>query len=106
MGVGNDDKFPNLKFGSWLSARENLEPDKLVDSTFVRAIEALTKLALLRLSHVRQEFWTTRRNSHSTGIAWTDVSEGVSCTTKLRSDLASSVVASSVGVASGVGEVR
>lgn len=58
MGVGNDDKFPNLKWGSWLSARESLEPDKFVERTFVRAIEALTKLALLRLSHVRKEFWT------------------------------------------------
>ena len=55
MGVGNDDRFPNLKLGSWLSARENLEADMFVASDFVRAIEALTKLALLRLSHVRQK---------------------------------------------------
>lgn len=55
MVVGNDDKFPNLKLGSWLSAREYLEADIFVESTFVRAIDALTKLALLRLSHVRQK---------------------------------------------------
>lgn len=53
MGVGND-KFPNLKLDTWLSTRDNLEADTFVESTFVRAIEALTKLALLRLSHVRQ----------------------------------------------------
>jgi hypothetical protein len=54
MGVGKDDTFPNLKGGSWFSALEILEPAEFVAWNLVRVIEAFNKLALRRLSHVRQ----------------------------------------------------